>query len=218
MYSEKNLDQQHEWQFTKPSSAVLCNRAIFGQVLGKHSRIDLVLLYFAVIGPKNSRHSINQSDSKMNQVSTWSVAFSRAPNYSSLVPCNIFDSFDWDRMAFTFAYGPPADHKQTSINVFVQFNRGVIRHFELLCCSFAPRFPVPCPSSFVPRSKFQKHLFCSYITPREGSISSDLPCRQKERLKLLETTQITTWKPRNSSAIWAVVLVTGTAKGLVLEK
>lgn len=137
---------------------------------------------------------------------------------SSLVPCDIFVSFDWDRMAFTFAYGPPADHKQTSINVFVQFNRGVIRHFELLCCSFAPRFPVPCPSSFVPRSKFQKHLFCSYITPREGSISSDLPCRQKERLKLLETTQITTWKPRNSSAIWAVVLVTGTAKGLVLEK
>lgn len=137
---------------------------------------------------------------------------------SSLVPCDIFVSFDWDRMAFTFAYGPPADHKQTSINVFVQFNRGVIRHFELLCCSFAPRFPVPCPSSFVPRSKFQKHLFCSYITPREGSISSDLPCRQKERLKLLETTQITTWKARNSSAIWAVVLVTGTAKGLVLEK
>lgn len=80
------------------------------------------------------------------------------------------------------------------------------------------RLPVLRPSSFVPRSKFQKYLFCSYITPREGSISSDLPCRQKERLKLLETTQITTWKPGNSSAIWAVVLVTGTAKGLVLEK
>ena len=151
---------------------------------------------------------------------------------SSLVPCDIFVSFDWDRMAFTFAYGPPADHKQASINVFMQFNRGVIRHFELSCCSFAPRFPVlrplfpvprspfPVPRSPfpVPRSKFQKHLFCSYITPREGSISSDLPCRQKERLKLLETTQITTWKSRNSSAIWAVVLVTGTAKGLVLEK
>lgn len=149
-----------------------------------------------------------------NRIQKWTCYFIE----SSLVPCDIFVSFDWDRMAFTFAYGPPADHKQASINVFVQFNRGVIRHFELLCCSFAPRFPVTCPSSFVPRSKFQKYLFCSYITPREGSISSDLPCRQKERLKLLETTQITTWKPGNSSAIWAVVLVTGTAKGLVLEK
>ena len=201
MYSEKNLDQQHEWQFTKPSSAVLCNRAIFGQVSGKHSRIDLVLLYFAVIGPKNSRHSINQSDSKVNLVSTWSVAFSRASNY--LLDYTL--SLHWFLVIFSFPL-IGTEWRSRSRTVLQQI---ISKHQSMCLCNLTvvssailncyavvllldSQFPVLRPSFSVPRSKFQKHLFYSNITPREGSISSDLPCRQKERLKLLETTQITT--------------------------
>ena len=42
------------------------------------SQIALVLPYFAVIGPENSRHSLNQSDAKLKPTTTWSPAFSRA--------------------------------------------------------------------------------------------------------------------------------------------
>lgn len=168
---------------------------------GKHSRIDLVSLYFAVIGPKNSRHSINQSDSKVNLVSTWSVAFSRASNY--LLDYTL--SLHWFLVIFSFPL-IGTEWRSRSRTVLQQI---ISKHQSMCLCNLTvvssailncyavvllpdSQFPVLRPSFPVPRSKFQKHLFCSNITPREGSISSDLPCRQKERLKLLETTQITT--------------------------
>ena len=38
----------------------------------------LVLLYFVLIGIEKSRHSLNQSDKKLNPITTWSPTFSRA--------------------------------------------------------------------------------------------------------------------------------------------
>ena len=53
-------------------------RAIFNCV-SKASRhcIDFVLLH-SVIGPENSRHSLNQSNVKLKPIAAWSPAFSRA--------------------------------------------------------------------------------------------------------------------------------------------
>ena len=66
------------------------------------SQIALVLPYFAVIGPENSRHSLNQSDAKLKPTTTWSPAFSRALGrvvvfYSefSLALKSILLSSDW---------------------------------------------------------------------------------------------------------------------------
>ena len=38
----------------------------------------LVLLYFVLIGIEKSRHSLKQSDKKLNPITTWSPTFSRA--------------------------------------------------------------------------------------------------------------------------------------------
>ena len=50
------------------------------------SKVILDCFGFAIprslIGPENSRYSLNQSDAKLKQVTIWSLAFSRALNSS----------------------------------------------------------------------------------------------------------------------------------------
>ena len=61
-----------------------------------------------MIGLKNSRHSLNQSDAKLKLVSTWSPAFSRALGdlvgctLSSYWPRSIFLLSDWSLWFFWF--------------------------------------------------------------------------------------------------------------------
>ena len=60
---------------------VVCS-SVFGVVFGWVSKVIPDCIGFAllrsVIGPENSRHSLNQSDAKQRTITTWSPVFSRA--------------------------------------------------------------------------------------------------------------------------------------------
>ena len=83
---------------TNNKMQVSAGRDIFHRV----SKSDLEWLFFTflhpVIGPKNSRYHLNQSDAKLKPITTWSLAFSRA---SGTLPVFTLSSH-WLMMMLTF--------------------------------------------------------------------------------------------------------------------
>ena len=86
------------------ASSLTCDRhsrAIFNWVSKViHDCISFPSLR-SVIGSKNSRHLLNQSDAKLKPIVTWSLKFSRAWGWS-LAPFEIFRCYDWPLWLFWF--------------------------------------------------------------------------------------------------------------------
>lgn len=68
----------------------------------KSSRIVLVLL--PVIGPQNSRRPLNQSDSKLKSITTWSPASSRASGSLLVFPLRSHGPFETFSFPVTSSY------------------------------------------------------------------------------------------------------------------
>lgn len=120
------------------------NRATFNWVSKVIRDRFSFALRCCVIGPGNSRHSLNQSDAKLKPITTWSVEFSRALD----ILVGFILSSHWLFRVFSFLLIGHCNDLVLVSQLSIEKRSNVLCSFSVFCFSATAPFTTFVPSPF----------------------------------------------------------------------